>query len=95
MCESLCDRRISYGDNGIDIHQAATMKGNGKASTASTEKIISSDELDPEEAQSGKREGAKLKRVFGVLDATAHIVGGIIGSGIFISPKVRRMTDDG
>jgi len=34
-------------------------------------------------------EGAKLKRVFGVFDATAHIVGGIIGSGIFVSPKVK------
>jgi hypothetical protein len=33
-------------------------------------------------------EGAKLKRVFGVFDAAAHIVGGIIGSGIFVSPKV-------
>ena len=34
-------------------------------------------------------EGAKLKRVFGVFDAAAHIVGGIIGSGIFVSPKVK------
>jgi hypothetical protein len=34
-------------------------------------------------------EGAKLKRVFGVFDATAHIVGGIIGSGIFVLPKVK------
>ncbi len=67
MCESLCGRRISNGGNGIDIYQAATMKGNGKASTASTEKIIFGDELDPEEAQSGKREGAKLKRVFGAI----------------------------
>ena len=27
-----------------------------------------------------QEEGAKLKRVFGVLDATAHVTGGIIGS---------------
>ena len=58
------------------------MKSNG-ATTVSTEKIVD-DELDPE--QHG---GVRLKRVFGVLDATAHVVGGIIGSGIFISPKVR------
>jgi hypothetical protein len=49
----------------------------------STEKIVSSVESLQE-----KSEGAKLQRVFGVLDATAHIVGGIIGSGIFVSPKV-------
>jgi hypothetical protein len=35
-------------------------------------------------------DGAKLKRVFGVLDASAHIIGGIIGSGIFVSPKVNK-----
>ena len=55
------------------------MKSNG-ATTVSTEKIVD-DELDPE--QHG---GVRLKRVFGVLDATAHVVGGIIGSGIFVAP---------
>jgi hypothetical protein len=52
----------------------------------STEKIVSSVESLQE-----KTEGAKLQRVFGVLDATAHIVGGIIGSGIFVSPKVLKI----
>ncbi len=52
----------------------------------STEKIVSSVESLQE-----KSEGAKLQRVFGVLDATAHIVGGIIGSGIFVSPKVLKI----
>ena len=55
----------------------------------STEKILfKGDDLDDEKATA--TEGAKLRRVFGVFDATAHIVGGIIGSGIFISPKVRK-----
>ena len=55
----------------------------------STEKILfKGDDLDDEMAT--VTEGAKLRRVFGVFDATAHIVGGIIGSGIFISPKVRK-----
>lgn len=34
------------------------------------------------------KDGLKLERVFGVWDATAHIIGNIIGSGIFVSPKV-------
>jgi len=37
------------------------------------------------------KDGLKLERVFGVWDATAHIVGNIIGSGIFVSPKVYRI----
>ena len=35
------------------------------------------------------KDGLKLERVFGVWDATAHIIGNIIGSGIFVSPKVK------
>ena len=51
----------------------------------STEKIVIKSE---ENLNVG---GAKLQRVFGVVDATAHIIGGIIGSGIFVSPKVNNV----
>ena len=53
-----------------------------------TDKIICDEKKDAKE-QAGE-DGAKLQRVFGVLDASAHIVGGIIGSGIFVSPKVNK-----
>ena len=54
----------------------------------STDKIICNEKEDVK--KQGGEEGAKLQRVFGVLHASAHIVGGIIGSGIFISPKVEK-----
>ena len=54
----------------------------------STDKTICDEKKDVKK-QAGE-DGAKLQRVFGVLDASAHIVGGIIGSGIFVSPKVNK-----
>ena len=61
-----------------------TDKKTDKKVEMSTEKIVVTNESDE------NLNGAKLERVFGVVDATAHIIGGIIGSGIFISPKVNR-----
>jgi len=34
-----------------------------------------------------ERDTVKLKRSLGLTDAVAIIIGGIIGSGIFVSPK--------
>lgn len=35
--------------------------------------------------QAGSKEGVRLKRELGVLAATCHMVGTMIGSGIFVS----------